>query len=56
MVDKISSTVDITWGDDGIPRCIDPNGLSIGFQVTQCQKADVKGTPSNTYDQIFRVE
>jgi catechol 2,3-dioxygenase-like lactoylglutathione lyase family enzyme len=56
FIDKISSTVDITWGDDGIPRCTDPNGLSIGFQVTQCQKADVKGTPSNTYDQIFRVD
>ena len=35
---------------DGDPACIDPNGLSISFRVTQRQAVDVKGVSMNTWD------
>jgi catechol-2,3-dioxygenase len=36
--------------------CQDPNGLGIAFRVTQKHKVDVKGAPSNTWDQSPRVD
>jgi catechol-2,3-dioxygenase len=56
FIDKISVSIDVAWGNDGIARCTDPNGLTIGFQVTQCQKVNVKGTPCNTCDQNLRID
>lgn len=35
---------------DGDPACIDPNGLSISFRVTQRQAVNVKGVSMNTWD------
>ncbi len=35
---------------DGDPACVDPNGLSISFRVTQRQAANVKGVSMNTWD------
>ncbi|MBT3992288.1 MAG: glyoxalase [Rhodospirillaceae bacterium] len=36
---------------DGCPACVDPNGLSVSFRVTQRHDVDVKGSPMNTWDQ-----
>ena len=35
---------------DGDPACVDPNGLSISFRVTQRQAINVKGVSMNTWD------
>lgn len=52
----ISEKIELTKGDDGIVRCLDPNGLSVGFKVTNRVRADVKGTPCNTYDKAYRID
>jgi len=36
---------------DGCPACIDPNGLSVSFRVSQRHTVDVKASPMNTWDQ-----
>jgi len=56
FLDKISSQVEVSCGNDGIARCVDPNGLTIGFQLSQRVKADVVGVPTNTLDKAFRID
>ena len=36
-----------TTGADGLPRVVDPNGLSLGFRVTRRRKVEVAPTPVN---------
>lgn len=41
-----------TYGEvDGCPACIDPNGMSISFRITQRHAVDIKSAPLNTWDQ-----
>ena len=43
--------------DDGSRiGCTDPNGLAVRFQVTAKRDVDVRGVPSNTWDQRPRVD
>lgn len=36
--------------------CRDPNGMGVGFRVTQKRQVDVTGVPSNTWDKAARVD
>lgn len=56
FLERISSKVALTEGDDGRVRTTDENGLTIAFQVTQRVDSGVKGTPTNTVDQAHRVD
>lgn len=56
FLDKISAQIEITRDEDGIARCVDPNGLSVGFQVSQREKVDIVGTPTNTFDKAYRID
>jgi catechol 2,3-dioxygenase-like lactoylglutathione lyase family enzyme len=47
---KISDQASYNEVDD-CPTCIDPNGLSISFRVSQRHSVDVKASPMNTWDQ-----
>jgi catechol 2,3-dioxygenase-like lactoylglutathione lyase family enzyme len=53
---KIAKHIELEYGEDGIARCVDPNGLSVGFQLSQRIKVDVVGTPTNTFDKAFRID
>ncbi|MFZ1388058.1 MAG: VOC family protein [Thiolinea sp.] len=35
---------------DGIERFLDPNGMCLGFRVSQRHASEAKGSPMNTYD------
>ena len=47
---KISDQASYSEVDER-PACIDPNGLSISFRVSQRHSVDVKASPMNTWDQ-----
>lgn len=38
------------------PRCVDPNGMAIGFRVSRKRDVAITGTPSNTWDRAARVD
>ena len=42
--------------DDGVCRCTDPNGLAIGFQVSQRKEIKAKGAAINTPDKVNRID
>ncbi|PCI53961.1 MAG: glyoxalase [Alphaproteobacteria bacterium] len=52
----IDGKVETFIGHDGMVRTIDPNGMTIGFQLTLRRDADVKGVPSNPYGMPLRVD
>jgi len=56
FLERVSPRIDISRGEDGIARCVDPNGLSVGFQVSQREKVDIVGIPTNTFDKSYRVD
>lgn len=55
LLNRINGKMDMKKGKDGIYRCVDPIGLTIGFQVTQRRPARVVGSSSNCYGKISRV-
>jgi catechol 2,3-dioxygenase-like lactoylglutathione lyase family enzyme len=46
----------LTTGPDGLPRARDPNGLSLGFRVSQRHKLAVTPTPANAPGTPQRVD
>ncbi len=56
LLDRVEGKVNLARGDDGIVRCVDANGLTIGFQPTIRESVDVKGTPTNTCDTAYRID
>ncbi len=48
--------VKLDRGRDGVTRCQDSGGLSLGFRVTRKERVEIDGVPSNTYGKARRVD
>ena len=55
LLEKVSAGVEVKEGADGVFRCLDPIGLSLGFQISQRKAARVVGSPTNCYGKISRI-
>ena len=55
LVNKIRPDAARAECENGTIRCVDPSGLTIGFQVTTRRPASVLGSPTNCYGNISRV-
>jgi len=53
---RVGEEVELSRGEDGVVRCRDRIGLSLGFEVSIRRDANVKGTPTNTVDKAYRVD
>lgn len=53
---RIESDVKVTRCEDGIFRCTDAAGLTLGFQKTIRVASSVEGTPTNTIDKAYRID
>ena len=52
----LSNQHKLSIDDDGVCRCTDPNGLAIGFRVSERIQIKAKGAAINTYDQVNRID
>jgi len=56
LVEKLARGWPVTWGPDGVARCVDPNGLTIGFRVSQRRRTGIKATLMNAPGDAARVD
>ena len=52
---KIRDKRGVVKGEDGIIRCVDPSGLTIGFRTTTRRPTHIVGSPTNCYGKISRI-
>ena len=56
FINRVGSRVNLHKGADGLWRCLDPNGLSLAFQVSQTIKSEHLGTPTNSIGHTPRID
>lgn len=56
LISSTKDQIDYSKHDDGYYRCVDPNGLTLGFKKSHVVLVDVNGTQTNSYGSANRVD